>query len=213
MCREINEFFIIKIQRSLGCALFCCKTLNRWSTQEVRNDTRIFHLFPPTGLDNSPRTEPNRFLRPLQQSRAQLRLLYLLIINCLPYTLCFWHFKIFCPMVGLIYNVVSSCNIRKTKEQGFAFVMRANIKLWIMFLKSSCEVLDLNLWSKAKTLTNPRDCAVRTWKSSLSNVTHFDYVNLNMQWFYLWIVTVCYEYLNGNFMGTFKLFNSSWIYV
>ena len=94
---KLMNFFIIKIQRSLGCALIWCKTLNRWSTQEVRNDTRICHLFPYKSWQQ-PATEPNRFLRALQQSRAPLRLsFYLLLINCFPHTLCFWHFKLCCP--------------------------------------------------------------------------------------------------------------------
>ena len=54
--------------------------------------------------------------------------------NYQPLTLCFWHFELFCPTVALI-----------SKEQSFAFVMRANIKLRVLFDESSCKMLDLNL--------------------------------------------------------------------
>ena len=70
---EIKEFFIIK-QRSLDCALFCCKALRKrleHSRSREKHSTSS-RVSPYTSLCSS------RFLRALQQNRAQSRLLYLL---------------------------------------------------------------------------------------------------------------------------------------
>ena len=68
---EIKGFFIIK---QIKKPRLYHKTNKEASTQEVGRNTRLRLVFPPTLLSCS-----CRFLRALQQNRAQSRLLYLLI--------------------------------------------------------------------------------------------------------------------------------------
>ena len=74
MRREFYGFFIIKQAISLDCALFCCKALRK-RLEHLRNGEKrstVSRVCPYTSF-----VLYSRFLRALQQNRAQSRLLYL----------------------------------------------------------------------------------------------------------------------------------------
>ena len=69
---EIRFFLKIEVIFGEFNGLFIIKQIEKWG--EVGRNTRLRLVFPPTLLLCS-----SRFLRTLQQNRAQSRLLYLLI--------------------------------------------------------------------------------------------------------------------------------------